>query len=116
MCVMYQGLLAGVGSLELAIQDSTISLNWTAPFTLDILLVTPDIEGYCVDIINSTSSLTLYSQCGINTTEFSYPLHQNMYGCHDYIYAVTPINVVGSGKRVTISLSQALERKGAKAI
>ncbi len=113
MCVMYQGLLAGVGSLELALQDSIISLNWTAPFTLE---VTPDIEGYCVDIINSTSSLTLYSQCGINTTEFSYSLPQNMYGCHDYIYAVTPINVVGSGKRVTISLSQALEHKGAKAL
>lgn len=90
------GFLHAVGSLTLSARNSTLSLTWTPPFTLDITGVDPDIEGYCIDITSSTSSFTLYSDCGINIsmTEFLIPRDC---GCHNYSFAVTPVNVVGNG-------------------
>lgn len=91
------GLLSAVGSLMLTTQVSTIFINWTAPFSFDIAgdPNLPDIT-YCVDVINCTSNLTLYSECGINMTEFSYsePLY---IGCNSYSFTVTPVNMVGNG-------------------
>jgi hypothetical protein len=97
----YAGTLTAVGSLNLAVEQcstSNISLTWTPPFTLDITLVKPNIIGYCVDIINSTSSLTLFSQCGINVTVFSHykPLENT-------VFVVTPVNIVGNGTQQNIS-------------
>ena len=89
-------------SLSLTAMDRAISLNWTAPFSLDITDVKPDIE-YCVDVSDSTSSLTLSSLCGITVTEFSYPLPPDR-GCHDYVFTVTPVNVVGNGTQANTSL------------
>ena len=93
---MITGLLSAVGSLSVTLQDSTISLNWTAPFTLDIRGVDPDIT-YCVAVVNSTSS-TPHSQCGINVTEYEYPIPPDS-TCHNYTFTfiVTPVNAVGNG-------------------
>ena len=96
------GLLSAVGSLSVTVQDSTISLTWTAPFTLDIAGVDADIT-YCVGVVNSTSSSTLHSECGITETEYEYthsiPLDAV---CHDYRVTVTPVNVVGNGTSSTL--------------
>ena len=107
----YIGLLSDVVSLELTLlPGSIVSLRWKPPFSLDITVVDPDIEGYCVDVISTTSSSTLHSQCGINRTEFNYSLPVGTV-CEDHTYSVTAVNVVGNGTRATISITNALQRK-----
>ena len=86
----------------MTVQDSAISLNWTAPFSLDITDVDTDIT-YCVGVVNSTSSSTLHSQCGITETEYEYPIPPDS-ACRDHMVAVTPVNVVGNGTLSTLSL------------
>ena len=80
-----------------AVENSdAVTLTWTPPFTLDITDINPDIAGYCVDVVSSTSSATLHSECGINVTEFTY-LRRPGSACTVYIFAVIPVNVVGNG-------------------
>ena len=55
-----------------------------------------------MDVINSTSSVTLHSQCDIIMTEFSYPLPQDAV-CHSYVLTITPVNVVGRGVSSSVS-------------
>ena len=71
------------------------------PFTLDLPNMDPDIT-YCVDVVNSTSSATLHSQCGITETEFIY---SNIpFACYlVLLFTVTPVNVVGNGTNQTVS-------------
>ena len=98
----YTGFLSAVGSLMMTVQNSTISLTWTAPFTLDIP-GDPDIT-YCVGVVNSTSSSTLHSQCGITETGFSFSIPPDS-ACHNYTFTftVTPVNGVGNGISSTYS-------------
>ena len=101
---MFLGVPSAVDSLTLSLQNRAVFLNWTAPFTLDI----PDTDPitYCVDIVNSTSSATLHSECGINVTEYTYLPPDS--GCRDHVITVTPVNVVGRGQQSTILYSQAI--------
>ena len=104
------GLLSAVGSLSITASDSTLSLTWEPPFTLGITGVDPDITGYCVDVINSTSSVTLHSECGINTTKFTYPKPSDT-DCVVYSFSVTPHNIVGAGEITTEVYSGDIESK-----
>ena len=94
------GVLSVVGSLQLNPDPCTLSLTWTPPFTLDIPGVDPDITGYCVDVIDSTSSSLLHSQCGINRTEFRYSTPLT-----GAVFRVTPVNYAGNGTLLNISYS-----------
>ena len=98
----YPGSLSAVNSLVLGPDSSNIHLTWEAPFTLDIKGVSPDIEGYCVDVTEASSSCTLLSECGITSTEFSYPIPPESY-CSQILLTVTPVNRVGNGSRATVS-------------
>ena len=100
--IILLGLLVAVGSLTMTVQNSIISLTWRAPFTLNILSENPDIEGYCVDVFNSSSYTLVHSECGINDTLFNYPTPDDSV-CHIYMFTVTPVNVVGNGTKNTIS-------------
>ena len=91
----------------MTVQDSTISLTWTAPFTLDIAGVDPDIT-YCVGVVNSSS--TLHSQCGITETEYEYPIPPDS-ACHDHMVTVTPVNPAGNGTSSLLTYSEAIECK-----
>lgn len=103
------GTLPAVEALTIfwSSRNSTIFLDWDTPFTLDIRDVDPDISGYCVSVVNSTSSAVLHSECGINRTEYTYPTPPDS-GCHDHVITVTPMNVVGRGKQNTILYSEAI--------
>ncbi len=92
------GLLPVVGSLTATSipLDSIISLTWTPPFSLDIPGVDPDITGYCVGVVNSTSSLVIDSQCGITDTQYNYTVSPNDTVCDTYTFTVTPVNIVGN--------------------
>ena len=94
------GILSAVDALNITASNTTLSLTWESPFTLDITGVDPEISGYCVDVI--ISSVTLHSQCDITMMEFSYPLPQDAV-CHSYVFIITPINVVGRGVSSSVS-------------
>ena len=94
---VFTGFLSAVGYLNVVVEGFTIFLNWTEPFTLDLSAVRIDVT-YCVDVVSSASSATLHSDCGINVTEFTYPLTRRN-GCDAYTFTVTPVNVVGNGTR-----------------
>ena len=98
------GLLDAVGALSVDLVDTNISLTWTAPFTLDISKVDPDIT-YCVDVVNSTSSSTVLSECGIIETSFSFPIGRVCDNLN-YTFTVTPVNRAGNGTAVTLGYSQ----------
>lgn len=49
---------------------------------------------YCVDVVSSTSSATLHSECGIIETEYLSPVRV---GCDEFDFTVTPVNLVGNG-------------------
>lgn len=76
-------------------------LNWIAPHSLDLTDIDPDIEGYCIDIENSTSSSTIHSECNIIATEFTYP-HPAGGWCDTFVFVVTPVNVVGNGTQIAV--------------
>ena len=48
--IYYVDRLSAVGSLSITASDSTLSLTWEPPFSLDITNIDPDITGYCVDV------------------------------------------------------------------
>ena len=94
------GRLSAVGSPNITASNSTLSLTWEPPFTLDITNVDPDITGYCVEVVNFTSSLTLLSQCGITETAFTYPIPPDV-NCHKYEFTIRPLNIAGMGDTAT---------------
>ncbi len=100
------GLLPAVGSLTATpiLLDSIISFTWTPPFSLDISGVDPDITGYCVGVVNSTSSLAIHSQCGITDTQYNYTVSPNDTVCDTYTFTVTPVNIVGNGTSASVIL------------
>ncbi len=100
------GLLPAVGSLTATPipLDSIISLTWTPPFSLDIPGVDPDITCYCVGVVNSTSSLVIYSQCGITDTQYNYTVSPRSTRCDIYTFTVTPVNIVGNGTSASVTL------------
>ena len=100
------GPLSAVTSLAISSQDSA-QLTWVAPFTFDISTTEIDIT-YCVTV-NSTSLSTPFMECGINMTEFSYPIPDGT-ECEDRVFTITPENAAGFGNTSTISYSQALIR------
>ncbi len=92
----YIDFLITVGSLTAAFipLDSIISLTWTPHFSIN---VNPDIT-YCVDVVNSTSSLVLHSQCNITDTQYNYTVSpRSTCTCDTYTFTVTPVTVVGNG-------------------
>ncbi len=99
------GLLPSVGSLTATPipLDSIISLTWTPPFSLNIRHVDPDITGYCVGVVNPTSSLVIHSQCGITDTQYNYTVSPNDIVCDTYTFTVTPVNIVGNGETANVT-------------
>ena len=96
------------------VQDPNFSLNWTAPTTQEVIDSRPVIEGYCVDVINLTFTLTLvlHSQCGIMETNFDYPIPTGYNSvCHLFQFIVTPVSVGGNGIPELVELLQVQEGK-----
>ena len=93
------GTLSAVGDLNISSFNYTITLTWTAPFSLDMVDIT-----YMVQVMNSTTTLME------DMMEFSYPLSHDS-GCDNLVFTITPLNEAGEGLSNSISLSQALKCK-----
>ncbi len=106
-------LLPAVGSLTaISILDTIISLTWRPPFSLDITNVDPDITGYCVGVVNFTSSLVIHSQCGITDTQYNYTVSPRSTPCDTYTFTITPVNIVGNGEPASVTILSSIIREG----
>ena len=104
------GLLSEVQNLSLSVQNSSAIITWVPPYTLDVTDVARDIDQYCVDIVNSTSLLSLLSECGISTTEFIYELPDQSV-CARYNFTIIPVNRVGNGTMAFVIYHEAQNSK-----
>lgn len=97
--IIIAGLLSAVTSPSIIQQDSTLFLNWTAPFSQDISGVEPDITGYYVNVfINDVFDSTEF----VDVTEFTYHIPPDSRGSGCVIqFTVTPVNLVGNGTSAT---------------
>ena len=99
-----KGLLSSVGDLETYSSDSSITISWTAPFSLDVTDGDPTIY-YSVLIYNVTDedypTVVSCTDC-INITETHYnftPDHlSSCLPCHKYNFTVIPYNGAGQGE------------------
>ena len=95
------GLLSAVGDLRASSNTSSVTISWTAPFSLDVTGVDPDI-WYSVLIYNVTDennpTAILCTDC-INITETHYTFTPDYLSpCHVYNFSVIPVNGAGQGE------------------
>ena len=92
------GLLASVERLTVKDSVSSIIISWSAPFSLDVTGVDPDIR-YSVLIYNATDNPTAIpcTDC-TDITETNYTFTPDYSSpCHKYIFTVIPLNGAGQG-------------------
>ena len=94
----YTGVLAPVDNLTTSSNTSSITISWTAPYSLDVTNVKYDI-WYSLLIDNVTAAPTAVSCIGcINITETHYTFTPNHPSpCHKYNFTVYPLNGAGQG-------------------
>ena len=97
----FLGPLPEVSHVQLNSNTSSITISWTAPFSLDIIGVDPDI-WYSVLIYNVTDennpTAILCTDCS-NITETHYTFTPDYLSpCHVYNFSVIPVNGAGQGE------------------
>ena len=100
VCI-HVGLLAAPSNLETNSNASSITISWTAPFSLDVTDVDPDI-WYSVLIYNVTDednpTVVPCTDCN-NITETYYTFTPDYLSpCHRYNFTIIPRNGVGDGE------------------
>ena len=90
-----------MGDLRASSNASSVTISWTAPFSLDVTGVGPDI-WYSVLIYNVTDennpTAILCTDC-INITETHYTFTPDYLSpCHVYNFSVIPVNGAGQGE------------------
>ena len=102
--ISFTGLLSSVVNLETASSTSSITVSWSAPFSLDVTGVDPDI-WYSVLIYNVTDeenpTAVPCTDCHnlIQTHYIFSPDYPSP--CHKYTFTVIPYNGAGQGESVT---------------
>ncbi|CAI8006821.1 hypothetical protein GBAR_LOCUS4919, partial [Geodia barretti] len=96
-----QGTLSAVADLRAISSTCSVTISWSAPFSLDVTGVDPDI-WYSVLIYNVTDennpTAILCTDC-INITETNYTFTPDYLSpSHVYKFSVTPLNGVGQGE------------------
>ena len=102
------GHLSTIKNPSCAIQNSTVHLTWTAPFSLNIVGIHPDIEGYRVYMIDNANRIV--ESYEVITSEFSLDIHSNEQ-CFSADFIVTAVNAVGEGDGSRVSCSLPLNSK-----
>ena len=81
---------------------SSICLNWTRPFSLDITGVDPDF-WYCVEVYNITwGRAPLSTNCSVYETQFCFTA-PNPSPCHLFEFRVFAVNQVGNGSVASVN-------------
>ena len=98
------GLLASVRDLTYSDSLTIIIISWSAPFSLDVTGVDPDI-WYSVLIYNVTDNPTAIpcTDC-MDITETHYTFTPDYPSpCHKYIFTVIPLNGAGQGHSSSVT-------------
>ena len=95
------GLLSTPPNLVISYNRISVTISWSAPFSLDVTGVDPDI-WYFVFIYNVTDknnpTAILCTDC-ISITETHYTFTPDYLGpCHVYNFSVIPVNGAGQGE------------------
>ena len=95
-----QGLLAEPGNIDVMSSSNILNVSWSAPFSLDVTGVDPDI-WYSVLIYNVTDeenpTAVPCTDCH-NLTQTHYIFSPDYPSpCHKYTFTVIPYNGVGNG-------------------
>ena len=95
------GLLSAASNVSATSDASSITISWTAPFSLDVTGVDLDI-WYSVLIYNVTDEnnpTTISCIDCINITETHYTFTPDYLSpCHVYNFSVIPVNGAGQGE------------------
>ncbi|CAI8005721.1 hypothetical protein GBAR_LOCUS4371, partial [Geodia barretti] len=96
-----QGPLSAVAGLRVTSNASSVTISWSAPFSLDVTGVDPDI-WYSVLIYNvsdeNNPTAILCTDC-INITETHYTFTPDYLSpCHVYNFSAIPLNGAGQGE------------------
>ena len=92
VCTFLPGPLSPpVVSYDVSVDHHSVDFSWTAPFTLDISDVEPDILYYLVYIITEANSTTLK----VNGVHYS--LQSDLCGSQVYRVEIAAVNIVGEG-------------------
>ena len=100
----HSGLLEAVGSVLVLNKNSSITISWSAPFSLDVTGVDPDI-WYSLHVLvynvtdENNPTVIICTDC-INITETHYTFTPDylLSPCHVYNFSVIPLNGVGQGE------------------
>ena len=93
------GPLSSVADLRTSDSATSVTISWTAPFSLDVTGVDPDI-WYSVFIYNVTDEPTAVpcTDC-MDITETHYTFTPDYPSpCQEYIFTVIPLNGAGQGE------------------
>ena len=96
----FSGPLSAVGDLRASSNASSVTISWTAPFSLNVTGVDPDI-WYSVLIYNVTdennpTAIPCTDCTDITETHYTFtPDYRSP--CHVYNFSVTPANGAGQG-------------------
>ena len=106
---IHSGPLSAVVDLNTSSNGTSINVSWTAPWSLDVTGVDPDI-WYSVIIYNVTDmnniSTIPCTNC-INITYTKYEFTPDYVGCcHVYNFSVIPFNGAGKGESQTVTFSK----------
>ena len=97
------GLLSSVGDLNANSNTASINISWSAPFSLDVPDVDPDI-WYSVLIYNVTDETAVsvpYPNCANISETFCVFRPDHFSPCHKYTFTVIPYNGAGQGEKST---------------
>ena len=94
------GLLSAVGDPKIHVEDGTMFLSWTPPFTFDLTNVDPDIEYY-VEITKHTiegdSSVIPCTACPLSVPQYNFTLEASPCDREQLNITIIPINGAGNG-------------------
>ena len=98
--LLHSGILSAVGDLRASSNASSVTISWTAPFSLDVTGVDPDI-WYSVLIYNVTDENNP-TTITVNTTDTYYIFTPDYISpCHKFLFSVIPFNGAGQGESST---------------
>ena len=100
---------SAVGDLRASSNTSSVTISWTAPFSLDVTGFDPDIWYFVYDVTDENSPTAILCTDCINITETHYTFTPDYLSpCHVYNLSVIPVNGAGQGESSSIALGMSV--------
>ena len=109
------GLLDPVNHLYFDSNDSSLTISWTPPFSLDVTGVDPDIwySVFIYDLTDENNPTAILCTDCINITETHYTFApDHLSPCHVYNFSVIPLNGAGRGNASNYTSSMNVTASG----